>query len=92
MPAVADPAGRAPLTAARVDAVVVGAGVAGLAAALELQAEGCEVVVVDPSDRRAYVTNLRQGLRPQGHVILATFAVGGPTKCSGLDVTQYDTQ
>ena len=48
--------------------------------------------LVDPSDRRAYVTSLRQGLRPQGHLILATFAVGGPTKCSGLDVTQYDTQ
>ena len=48
--------------------------------------------LVDPSDRRAYVTSLRQGLRPQGHLILATFAVGGPTRCSGLDATQYDTQ
>ena len=48
--------------------------------------------LVDPSDRRAYITSLRQGLRPQGHLILATFAVGGPTKCSGLDVAQYDTQ
>ena len=48
--------------------------------------------LVDPSDQRAYVTSLRQGLRPQGHLILATFAVGGPTRCSGLDVTQYDTQ
>ncbi len=34
-----------------IDAVVVGAGVAGLAAALELQDAGCEVSVVDPSDR-----------------------------------------
>ncbi|MGE4653013.1 MAG: protoporphyrinogen oxidase [Myxococcota bacterium] len=51
MPTVAEPAARASLTAARVDAVVVGAGVAGLAAALELQAAGCEVVVADPSDR-----------------------------------------
>jgi oxygen-dependent protoporphyrinogen oxidase len=34
-----------------VDAIVVGAGVAGLAAALELQSGGCEVLVVDPSDR-----------------------------------------
>ena len=48
--------------------------------------------LVDPSDRQAYVTSLRQGLRPQGHLILATFAVGGPTRCSGLDVAQYDTQ
>lgn len=36
---------------AEVDAVVVGAGIAGLAAALELQSAGCEVLVVDPSDR-----------------------------------------
>ena len=34
-----------------VDAVVVGAGIAGLAAALELQATGHEVTVIDPSDR-----------------------------------------
>ena len=39
------------MSAAEVDAVVVGAGVAGLAAALELQSYGCEVVVIDPSDR-----------------------------------------
>ncbi|MGH0031675.1 MAG: protoporphyrinogen oxidase [Myxococcota bacterium] len=37
--------------AARVDAVVVGAGIAGLAAALELQSAGNEVTVIDPSDR-----------------------------------------
>jgi oxygen-dependent protoporphyrinogen oxidase len=39
------------LSAASVDAVVVGAGIAGLAAATTLQGAGCEVVVVDPSDR-----------------------------------------
>ena len=48
--------------------------------------------LVDPTDRRAYVTSLRQALRPSGHLILATFAVGGPTRCSGLDVVQYDRQ
>ena len=31
--------------------MVIGAGIAGLAAATTLQAAGCEVVVVDPSDR-----------------------------------------
>jgi oxygen-dependent protoporphyrinogen oxidase len=36
---------------AQVDAVVVGAGIAGLAAALELQSAGNEVTVIDPSDR-----------------------------------------
>lgn len=39
------------MSAAEVDAVVIGAGIAGLAAATTLQAAGCEVVVVDPSDR-----------------------------------------
>lgn len=34
-----------------VGAVVAGAGIAGLAAALELQGTGCEVLVVDASDR-----------------------------------------
>jgi oxygen-dependent protoporphyrinogen oxidase len=34
-----------------VDALVAGAGVAGLAAALELQAHGREVLVLDPADR-----------------------------------------
>ncbi|MEM7411484.1 MAG: protoporphyrinogen oxidase [Myxococcota bacterium] len=34
-----------------VDALVAGAGISGLAAAHELQAAGCEVLVIDPSDR-----------------------------------------
>lgn len=34
-----------------VDAVVAGAGIAGLAAALELQSRGREVLVIDPTDR-----------------------------------------
>jgi SAM-dependent methyltransferase len=42
------------------------------------------------ADRAAYVRTLRQALRPGGHVIIATFAADGPTRCSGLDVTRYD--
>ena len=34
---------------------------------------------------------LKQALRPAGHVIIAAFAIGGPDKCSGLDIVQYDT-
>jgi len=37
--------------AVEVEAVVVGAGIAGLAAALELQAAGVEVSLIDPADR-----------------------------------------
>lgn len=43
-------------------------------------------------DRRGYVATLRQTLRPGGTVIIATFALGGPPKCSGLDVVRYDEQ
>ena len=39
------------MSAPRVDALVVGAGIAGLAAAHALQGAGAEVLVVDPSDR-----------------------------------------
>ena len=42
---------------------MVGAGIAGLAAALELQSAGCDVLVVDPSDRPGGVmrTDHRKG-------------------------------
>ena len=45
--------------------------------------------LVDPSDRQAYLSRLNETLALQGHLILATFAVGGSNKCSGLDVVQY---
>ena len=38
--------------------------------------------LVDPSDRQAYLNQLNETLALQGHLILATFAVGGPDKCS----------
>jgi SAM-dependent methyltransferase len=41
-------------------------------------------------DRRGYVTTLCRTLQPGGHVIIATFALDGPSKCSGLDVMRYD--
>jgi hypothetical protein len=38
------------------------------------------------------VATLRQTLQPGGTVIIATFALDGPPKCSGLDVVRYDEQ
>jgi SAM-dependent methyltransferase len=46
--------------------------------------------LTDPADRRAYVETLHRAVPPGGHVIIAAFAVGGPTRCSGLDIVQYD--
>lgn len=46
--------------------------------------------LTDAGDRERYVEVLHRGLRPGGHLVLAAFAVGGPTRCSGLDIVQYD--
>jgi 2-polyprenyl-3-methyl-5-hydroxy-6-metoxy-1,4-benzoquinol methylase len=45
--------------------------------------------LLDPSDRRRYVQQVRQTVRPEGHLIVATFAHDGPSRCSGLDVARY---
>lgn len=42
------------------------------------------------ADRQAYVDVLNQALEPGGHLIMMAFAIDGPTKCSGLDIVQYD--
>lgn len=42
------------------------------------------------SDRRRYIDALKRSLEPGGQLVLLTFAIGGPSKCSGLDIVQYD--
>lgn len=46
--------------------------------------------LTDRADRRKYVQSLLCTLTPNGQVIIATFAIDGPLKCSGLDVSRYD--
>jgi 2-polyprenyl-3-methyl-5-hydroxy-6-metoxy-1,4-benzoquinol methylase len=41
-------------------------------------------------ERRRYVATLRRTLQPGGTVVISTFALEGPPKCSGLDVMRYD--
>jgi trans-aconitate methyltransferase len=41
-------------------------------------------------DRQRYVATLLRTLQSGGHVIIATFALYGPPKCSGLDVMRHD--
>ena len=48
--------------------------------------------LTDQSDRESYVKALKLGLRPSGHLIIAAFAIGGPEKCSGLEIVQYNTE
>lgn len=47
--------------------------------------------LTETADRRKYVEALKRSLSPRGHLILAAFAIGGPEKCSGLDIMQYDS-
>jgi 2-polyprenyl-3-methyl-5-hydroxy-6-metoxy-1,4-benzoquinol methylase len=46
--------------------------------------------LTDAADRSAYAARLREALRPGGHAIIATFALDGPERCSGLPVVRYD--
>lgn len=43
-----------------------------------------------PEDRQLYVQSMRRTIEPGGAAIIATFAMDGPSKCSGLDVVRYD--
>jgi ubiquinone/menaquinone biosynthesis C-methylase UbiE len=45
--------------------------------------------MVDDADRDGYLEVLRRTLRPDGHLIVATFGPEGPTRCSGLPVSRY---
>jgi hypothetical protein len=46
--------------------------------------------LTEAADRNKYVENLQLTLKPGGHLIMAAFTLGGPLKCSGLDIVQYD--
>jgi len=43
-------------------------------------------------EQESYVEALRNALAPGGHVILATFGPGGPTRCSGLPVQRHSVE
>ena len=40
-------------------------------------------------ERSAYISTLMHALKPDGYVIIATFADDGPLQCSGLPVMRY---
>lgn len=44
------------------------------------------------ADRARYVAQVRRAVRPGGHVLVATFAEDGPTRCSGLEVARYSPE
>ena len=46
--------------------------------------------LTEAADRTAYVQRVHKALRSGGTVIIGTFALDGPEKCSGLPVVRYD--
>ena len=45
--------------------------------------------LTDERDQERYVAAARRSLQQGGHIILATFSLDGPPRCSGLDVRRY---
>ena len=43
-------------------------------------------------EQRAYIKRLKQALKRGGHVIIGTFALDGPEKCSGLPVARHSAE
>jgi SAM-dependent methyltransferase len=48
--------------------------------------------LTDAEDRRKYVELVMRSLRIGGHIIVASFGLEGPQKCSGLDVVRYSPE
>lgn len=48
--------------------------------------------LTDPQDRKKYIGTLEKAVQPGGYVIIATFSLEGPPKCSGLNVERYDSE
>ncbi|MBI3554492.1 MAG: class I SAM-dependent methyltransferase [Elusimicrobia bacterium] len=46
--------------------------------------------LTDEADRKKYLAAVEAALNPGGALILATFALDGPEKCSGLAVRRHD--
>jgi SAM-dependent methyltransferase len=48
--------------------------------------------LTDEKERERYRQVLEAAVAVGGHVIIAAFALGGPSQCSGLDIVQYDAE
>jgi ubiquinone/menaquinone biosynthesis C-methylase UbiE len=48
--------------------------------------------LTDEMDRAAYVRTVQRSVKTGGHIIVASFGLGGPEKCSGLNVVRYSPE
>jgi 2-polyprenyl-3-methyl-5-hydroxy-6-metoxy-1,4-benzoquinol methylase len=45
-----------------------------------------------PAQRAAYVRQVLHAVKPGGQIIMATFGINGPQKCSGLEIVRYSSE
>ena len=45
--------------------------------------------LTNPSEIQQYKGTVKSSIKPNGHVVIGTFAKTGPLKCSGIEITQY---
>lgn len=48
--------------------------------------------LTDSNDIKHYVKNAHSALKPDGKMIVGTFSTNGPTKCSGIEIQQFDEE
>jgi hypothetical protein len=48
--------------------------------------------LIEPQERAAYIAALEAGLAPGDHALIASFALDGPERCSGLPVQRYSPE
>jgi SAM-dependent methyltransferase len=48
--------------------------------------------LTEAAARERYVAAVRRALRPNGHILVATFGPEGPERCSGLPVMRYSAE
>ena len=48
--------------------------------------------LTNAEDRKKYIGLLSKAVKPNGHIIIATFAEDGPMQCSGLPVMRYSAE
>jgi len=48
--------------------------------------------LTEAADRKAYAEKILHAVKVDGHIIMATFSLNGPTRCSGLPIMQYSAE
>ena len=48
--------------------------------------------LTNETNRAQYVRAVRRSVKTGGHIIVASFGLGGPAKCSGLNVVRYSAE